>query len=318
MQLPAIVAHADWAVNPRKRWVTPAILNKEGVYELQLPEPVNHPTILMHRLRQIGRRNYNNPTVFLGVDFPIGLPKLYADRVKIEDFMDALLGFGIIERWRDFYHVAEQPEEIDLYRPFYPQRPGASKREHIVDRLGLEEWNNLWRECERASEQRRAAAPLFWTMGAQQVGKAAISGWCELLVPALRDAALDCGLWPFEGNLFPLLQSKFSIIAEAYPTEFYAHLQLNVANKRSQEVRKANAPILQAWARANSERIKLSNGLNRLLECGFGDSAESEDKFDATVGLIGTLNVVIGNQPAAPPFIPEHIRHIEGWILGRI
>jgi hypothetical protein len=44
----------------------------------------------------------------------------------------------------------------------------------------------LRRQCERATPTRRAACPLFWTLGSNQVGKAAISGWQEVIAPAQR------------------------------------------------------------------------------------------------------------------------------------
>lgn len=51
---------------------------------------------------------------------------------------------------------------------------------------------------------RNAACPLFWTLGANQVGKGAIIGWRDVLSPALHD---DKGvfLWLFDGFLDDLL-----------------------------------------------------------------------------------------------------------------
>ena len=65
-RLPAIVAHADWSVDPAKRWLALARLGKAGRYLARLPEPAGPlPTLLERLARQAGPSG----TVFLGVDF---------------------------------------------------------------------------------------------------------------------------------------------------------------------------------------------------------------------------------------------------------
>ena len=44
--------------------------------------------------------------------------------------------------------------------------------------------------------------------------------------------------------------------------------------------------------------------------------AAEQDGFDAVVGLLGMLNVVLQARPPGEPDDPE-IRAIEGWMLGR-
>jgi hypothetical protein len=149
----------------------------------------------------------------------------------------------------------------------------------------------------------RGAAPLFWTMGAQQVGKAAIHGWQEVLAPALRTGALDVAIWPFSGALHDLFRPGRVVIAETYPAEFYTHLGLTFASKggkRAREARAAHAPRLLAW---------------EAIADGFGRARDGEDRYDAAVGLCGMLNVVLGWRTAGDPE-EEEIRKIEGWILG--
>ena len=47
-----------------------------------------------------------------------------------------------------------------------------------------------------------------------------------------------------------------------------------------------------------------------------GGSPQWDDAFDATVGLLGMLQVCLGQrEPGAPD--DREIRDIEGWILGR-
>ena len=71
-----------------------------------------------------------------------------------------------------------------------------------------------------------ACCALFWTLGGQQVGKAAISGWTQVLAPALRRLGDNpsISIWPFSGCLADLLQPGSTVLAETYPAEYYAHL----------------------------------------------------------------------------------------------
>ncbi len=115
------------------------------------------------------------------------MPVAYAERAGIDDFATLLpeLGRG---KWADFYRPAEHRDEIDLQRPFYPQRPGGTKQQHLLDGLGLSDIDQLYRVCDRATDTRGAASPLFWTLGAKQVGKAAISAWRDLARPGAARA----------------------------------------------------------------------------------------------------------------------------------
>ncbi len=166
--------------------------------------------------------------MLLGVDFPIGVPQAYAERAGITEFRTALEGFD--DR---FYAVAERQDEIDLRRPFYPMRPGDRRRQQLLEGLGLAAWSDLLRRCDRRSATRAAACAIFWTLGGQQVGKAAITGWRDLLAPALQ-AGLDLALWPFQGSLDELLTRHRFVVAETYPAEVYRHLCLNLKRRQGQ------------------------------------------------------------------------------------
>jgi len=52
------------------------------------------------------------------------------------------------------------------------------------------------------------------------------------------------------------------------------------------------------------------------IASGFIPPSGGEDAFDAIIGLLGMLAVVLGYQPAGDPGDDE-IRRIEGWILGQ-
>ena len=315
---PSLVAHADWGKSPDKRWLARAELDGHGRYVARAPEPVGDAQTLLTRLLEAAG---DGGPVFVGFDFPIGLPAAYAERAAIDDFLAMFPRFGEGE-WAQFYDVATHSGEIALRRPFYPARPGGTRRAHLIAGLGLSSVDELLRVCDRAHVGRHAAAPIFWTLGAQQVGKGAIAGWREVLAPALRAADLDVAIWPFSGRLRDLFRPGRVVVAETYPAECYAHLGVDLrrgasngrSGKRWAPSRAANTGALLTWARAAG--IVLSPPLIAALEDGFGTGASGEDQFDAIVGLLGMLNVVLGGRPPGDPE-DERIRRIEGWILGQ-
>jgi hypothetical protein len=250
--------------------------------------------------------------ILVGFDFPIGLPAAYAEHAGIKDFLEALDGFG-----EGFYEVARTPEQIAPTRPFYPHLPGGRNRQQLLDGLGLETWQHLHRHCDRSTPDRPAACPMFWTLGGNQVGKAAITGWRDLLVPARRDG-VDVAIWPFDGSLAALLRTHRFVVAETYPGEVYQHLDLrhvlrSHGGKRRQDARAACAEPLLDWAERS--KVALAPTLAAEIEAGFGPSRSADDPFDAVVGLFGMLNVVRGTRPSGEPNDPV-VRRVEGWILG--
>jgi hypothetical protein len=269
--------------------------------------------------------------ILAGFDFPIGLPLVYARQAGIQDFKGFLAELDQIGAWSSFFDVAELPEQISTGRPFYPLRPGRARQQHLLSGLEAENLDALRRLCERARPGRRAAAPLFWTIGAQQVGKAALSGWKEVLVPALvsrnneasgQPAPAGPAIWPFSGRLDELLLPGQVVIAECYPAEFYTHLGIAFSprragvksGKRIQAERAANAAALMLLA--GRLQVDMDPELQRQLIDGFGSKADGEDRFDATVGLLGMINIVRGRWPVGEPD-GANIRRIEGWILGQ-
>jgi hypothetical protein len=317
--LPNLVAHADWSITPRKRWLAQGILGAGDCYRLWPSEPVGETTTLLRRLRDAA-----GPTgcILVGFDFPIGLPMAYARQTGIEDVPTFLRELAECT-WPDFFRVAAQLSEVSLQRPFFPRGNATGlKQLDFLTPLGFTK-EELYRRCERARPGRAAAAPLFWTVGGNQVGKAALAGWREVVCPALSDQSLNVALWPFAGSLYSLLKPGRIVIAETYPAECYVQIGLDLrraptggkSGKRVQSSRAANGPTLFAWAADNG--VELDARLADAIHTGFGPSDSGEDAFDATGGLIGMLNVVLGRQPSGEP-TEERIRRIEGWILGQV
>lgn len=312
LESPALVAHADWSIDPRKRAIARAMRTADSRYVALAPEPVSHLGDLFDRLKAAAGVG---ETAFIGFDFPLGVPLAYSKSARFDRFLAALPEFGR-GTWKQFYEPANSEDEISPRRPFYPNRPGGTRRQHLVDALKLSGTKELFRQCDHPTNLRSSTNPMFWTLGPQQVGKAAISGWRDLIAPRLRrDPALH--IWPFDGRLTELLTQPGIVIAETYPGEVYGHLELQIAasnkSKLNQEHRRQDAAQLLSWADKN--QVQLTDALVSDIHNGFGDGPDGEDRFDATIGLFGMLNVIFGHRKSGEPATPT-VRQTEGWILG--
>lgn len=310
---PKLVAHADWSSNPAKRWMAVARLDSKARYCVAEPEIVLDSGMLRSQLKE----RSGGGSVLLGFDFPIGLPSAYCQIAQIGSFMEVLPAFGK-NCWAYFYEVARNYSQISVHQPFYPFAPGGKLQQHLLNGLHIKGgMKNLLRDCERPTNARAAASPLFWTLGAKQVGRAAIAGWRDVLAPAFENRGPQVKIWPFAGDLSTLLESSEMVIVETYPAEACVQIGLGAPgkswSKRKQDHRRAFSPILQKWARDHD--IELGVSLIVLLNKGFESSPFGEDKFDAVAGLVAMLGIITDNDSYdAPPDI--RVRIVEGWIFG--
>jgi hypothetical protein len=302
-----IVAHADWSVDPRKRWV--AIARRDaGVWRLAAPEPVGEVATFLARLRAAAAGG----AVALGVDLPVGLPRAYAATLPESDFLDFL---STLATRPAFFQVCATLAEIGPGRPFYPARGerGMTRAAHAAA-LGLDGAAALSRACDRATTERPAGAPLFWTLGANQAGKAAIAAWQAMLLPALARSE-QIRIWPFAGRYRALLAPGTVALAETYPAEALRHLGIRLkGSKRRQADRAAVADQLAGAIAAL--RVLPDAALGQAIADGFGGDAAGEDRFDCTLGVLCVLNVLAGNRPDTAPADPW-IQRWEGWVLGQ-
>ncbi len=248
----------------------------------------------------------------LGVDLPLGIPRHFARARPESGFVEFLRG---LSRDSSFFEVAAAIAEVGPERPFYPRRGvrGMRQAPH-AEALGLAGPLGLRRACDYATIERPAGAPLFWTLGANQVGKAAVHAWREMLLPALA-AGLPIRVWPFEGAFRSLLAPSAIAIAETYPAEALRHLGLRlVGSKRRQADRVAlSAPLLAAAAGLQAQP---DPAMAAAIAAGFGADGAGEDRFDTLLGLLCVINVVEGGRADAAPDDPW-INRWEGWVLGQ-
>jgi hypothetical protein len=303
----ALAAHADWSVDPRKRWVTVAHRSAFG-WTLAAPCLVGDVDTFLNRLLAAA----SGGAVALGADLPIGLPRAYAASRPEESFRDFL---RLLPSMPDFFSVCPTLDEIRHDRPFYPARgiAGMTRLSHALA-LGLRDAADLSRACDRATAERPAGAPLFWTLGANQSGKAAIAAWRGLILPALATGA-PLGLWPFDGPFRAMLAPGHVALAETYPAEALRHLKIRLAgSKRRRSDRAAAAgPLRAAMHRLAAEP---DPALKTAIDDGFGADAAGEDRFDSLLGVLCVINVLAGNRPDTAPD-DTWIQNWEGWVLGQ-
>ncbi|MDA8251295.1 MAG: hypothetical protein M0Z28_19305, partial [Rhodospirillales bacterium] len=251
--------------------------------------------------------------VVFGADVPLGLPRAYARLHAAEpDFASFLR--RLADR-PDFFAVCATLQDVGPGRPFYPLRgtAGMTRAAHAAA-LGLGGAADLCRACDRATAERPAGAPVFWTLGANQSGKAAVVFWRDVLIPALHRPAPP-RLWPFDGDLAALLAGRGTVIAETYPAEALRHLglRMNGSKRRHADRRALAGPVLAAM---RTLAARPDAALAAALADGCGADAAGEDRFDSVLGVLCVVNVLTGNRPAFVPADPW-IRRWEGWVLGQ-
>ena len=151
--------------------------------------------------------------------------------------------------WQDFYRVCDEFGEISLRRPFYPNcRYKGRRREDLFRALGAASMEPLFRKCELGGNGAKRACCLFWTLGGNQVGKAAISGWRDVLALALQNEE-PVSFWPFDGPLLSLQVPGRIVVAETYPAECYGWVSEKALGSKSDlEDRRRLGIALLDWA----------------------------------------------------------------------
>jgi len=302
-----LLIHADWSVSPKKRWAAHAEWSQG--WTVTTVQPVGPTSSFVADLLTAAATR----RVVAGFDFPIGLPRSYGAKTGETDFSAFLRTIGT-GRWSRFADIAQTADEVSIERPFYPAgSQGGVTQAALISGHGETAFDDLRRQCERATSKRRAACPIFWTLGGNQVGRGSLSGWVEVVKPAQAGGA---AIWPFDGTLEALAANPGLIIAETYPAEAYGHVGVRFAqaeSKTNQMHRKSKADAIHAWA--NRHAVELAEPVRLMIDDGFGDSKSGEDQFDALMGLLGMIEVADRRRPASEPGRVSD--PWEGWIFGQ-
>ncbi len=310
MMLPRYITHADWGTNPAKRQVAVAEIGADHHYQvIGLHHPIDGTAGNGELGMRLGISRIEDGQLLAGFDFPLGLPRAYAARAGINSFPEffrSLAGGAAPE----FSRVATTPAEISIDRPFYPARPGGTTQRQLLEGLGLTR-QEIRRRCDG-----KDAESLFWTLGAKQVGKAALAGWAYLF----ESDQSELRLWPFDGSLTDLLDgdSATSVVAEVYPREFYRYFRAEPGTRG----RKSRREDRRRWIRglldwSDHIGVTFDHRIMGRIESGFCEGPGGEDEFDAVVGVLGMIAVVTEVLGSGEPVDDPAVYGVEGWILGR-
>jgi hypothetical protein len=311
--LPTRIAHADWGTAANKCVVATAELN-DGRYHVRLPRTVRAGTDLIQRMRLA---DHPGLSTLLGFDFPLGVPRAYAQTASITNFAD---WFRRLELDSAFFNIASDIKEVSTARPFFPmlitdRTPGIKTRFRVALGLGAEE---MLRACDRSHCSRPAASEMFWALGPAAVGKMTLAGWKHAIRLALAAPSRRYSIWPFDGPMPHLLEASDAVIVETYPRDAYLQLGLQMGrhgtSKTRQADRAAETPRLVEWCAANAV-LPDNDLLDQVLD-GFGPHKGGDDLFDAVVGLFGMIDTMRrGAEPDLPDDPAVHL--IEGWMFGQ-
>ncbi len=312
MILPTYVAHAAWGSTAQRRQVALALRQGDDTYAVVALAPIEARAFAQGYLREaLHAGGLGHGQVLAGFDFPIGLPRSYAEQAGISSFRAFLpeLGRGA---WGQFHVPATKVDEISLERPFYPARSAGASQEHLFDTLGMTR-EQLCRRCEGDE-----TGVMFWTGAGGAMGRAALSGSSALAASETQSFRL----WPFDGSLATLLDGDHTrvVACEAHSLEFYRQVDLDptpagTRRNRSHADRLNSAPQLLSWA--STLGIAWEPRLRQRVTSGFALGPKGNDELDAVVGLLGILGVVTGALASAEPTDDPAVRDVEGWILGR-
>ena len=296
------LAHADWSVHSSKRWICIATItpNDITVDAPRMVEEVASPERLITTL--IDRHGATSRGV-LGLDVCLGIPIAYAKVAGVDAFVPLLRQLGT-PPWHQWFDVAETVEQITVHRPFYPLKGGRKKMDDLVNALGLQSRDALRRHCDYDPlTGKRWGAPLFWTMGAAQVGKASLHAWEHVVQPALLSP--DVCLWPHQHTQ---LHTAQVIITEAFPTAYYRALNLQAGSKRDPTAHVKHLPSLQTWSLEH--RVHIDPQIFELWH----DAHMEEDAFDSLIGCLGMIDAWLHQR------LNVHddplVRQVEGGIWG--
>ena len=311
-----LIVHIDWSKAAPKRWMC-RILPHDATPRIEAPRRLDAWCPALGDLARCIAPEADG--ALIGLDTPLGVPWAWAERADVTEFSQ-LIRQAHEGRWPQLFEVARAAHEIGLDRPFYPHRAGGTRLHHLVEGLGLPSPDALLRVCDAPIERGPRPCPIFWTMGANQVGKGAIVAWRDVLGPALTDPSVDAAIWPFDGPLDALIRSRRVVFCETYPGMVAVQLGLTTGrvrrSKRSSEARAAvSERLMDHIARLE---LGVDASLRAQIEDGFSQlGAHGEDAYDALIGALGMAYALRSLPRAEDTTMSARARRVEGWMLGK-
>lgn len=272
---------ADWSKDPGKRSVYIADLQKRHIRKGKPSGAFWNLDALLEKSRDLSQEG----PVLIGIDAVLGVPEGYwhsvldeRRRCPPETFVDWLSGIDVSG---EFFETVVDPYDWSVARPWFKVLPGTGGRTSFTNKVD----GGMLRRVDIAT----CGNPLFAVSGIPgTVGSGTREFWKELIPHLMGDRPF--AIWPFDGDLVFLLQSRGLVICETYPRLAYAAAlaeSLPTAprpiSKTKQEERISACDRLaqMEWVRAN--RIDLGD---------LRAPRTNEDDFDAHITAAAVLRCI--------------------------
>ena len=211
-------------------------------------------------------------------------------RCPPETFVEWLSGLDVSG---EFFETVVDPDDWSVARPWFTVSPGAGGRTSFTSKVN----GGMCRRIDIAT----GGNPLFAVSGmAGTVGSGTRELWKEL-IPHLTGDRLFA-IWPFEGDLSFLLESRGLVICETYPCLAYAAALAELLPTGRMAISKTN------WESRNGACDRLAQAewvrANRIDLGDLGGPRANEDDFDAHVAAAAVLRCIQeGREIACPEWI---------------
>jgi hypothetical protein len=330
---PSMIIHCDWSVDPNKQCLVVAQRSATGFYEVRGPQSVggmtskkgnkqSHSPLLDLIAESSSTAAGNAGGLWLGFDFPIGVPSGWAEKAGFRNFRDVLKRLS--NDSAKMFEPCTTFNDASADRPFVENLRGEGIQAKWACRIGFPMQDRklvgLKRVCEVEGGQ-----SLFWLVGANQVGKAALNGWRNILLPLLgignengpgnlpEPSAIKLYPHDLAPNFAFQSDANSVVIFETYPAIAWKMLcKRETYRKTSTSDRKSIGSRIIEWA--DQLNASLVDGLRAEIESGF-DCKNGDDRMDALIGALHMIEVAQSGQLSTPT-TGVNLR-LEGWILGR-
>ena len=287
---------ADWSKRPEKRSVYVADRREWRIWKGGL----SGTSWDVDALLDLGEHHARDGTVLIGVDVVLGVPEGYWRWVLHEHrghplgtFVDWLGGLGVSG---GFFETAVKPDEWRVDCPWFKVAKGAGGLTSFTRKVD----GGMLRRIDVAT----GANPVFAVAGMPgTVGSGTREFW-KGLVPHLSDRR-NFAIWPFDGDLTSLLESRDVVLCETYPALAYAAVLADSLPTG----RIPNSKTKPAWRNDVCDRLAQAEWVHEHgIDLGdLGPVRANEDDFDAHMTAAAVLRCICeGRRLAAPDWIDGH------------
>ena len=283
----SLAAHADWSIDPRKRWVTIAQRTTTGLDPERASAGRRRSHVPVAPARRGRRRRGRHWAPTCPSAFRAPTPPPGPNRISQPSS-------ATLPAMPDFFSVCSTLDDIRPDRPFYPARgiAGMTRLSHALA-LGLPDAVCAVPTVRPSNNGASGRGAVVLDPGRQPVRQGRHRRLAAFDPARHWPTRTRCDLWPFEGPFRSLLAPGSVALAETYPAEALRHLGIRLrGSKRRHADRCATAGALVTAM--DQQSATPDDAMRQAVRDGFGADAAGEDRFDSVLGVLCVLNVLAG------------------------